>query len=452
MEYPDINQHVAKGSSSWTAYFRGRFGSDSRSDSYDQHQFGKEANEDYADGNRVSTSFEPSPKVMKMKWHKKVTSTLTSFVKHREIVPTRGKKLSLQNRVRSISQSFRKDGRGVLASFRTALKFVINRKCKKQSLLDLDSVGQMQEEGQLAAQINDETTDVSLNPLQKGIFYGAYLMEPDQQSCNTSAANQLQNMSFASGSNLCQGTHGKSKDPIACEQLSIPAAHTKAFESSNSQQKRIPEEVETKPKSAVESAALFSGRNSSSKYESPLLSEYRSWLAANPLEQFEYNCPPGGLDSVVLYFTSLQAIRKTFDDCKIVRLLLQGFQIKVDERDVAMHRAFKVELQDFLRLSPVNQVPRLFIKGRYVGGAEEVVNLNEDGTLVRLLNDCPKQISKEPCNGCAGVRFILCTNCNGSRKSVNQKEEEIQEDKDEAVEQYCQHCNEIGLIRCVKCL
>jgi len=50
-------------------------------------------------------------------------------------------------------------------------------------------------------------------------------------------------------------------------------------------------------------------------------------------------------DRIVVYLTSLRGIRRTFEDCNAVKMILKGFRVWVDERDVSMDRAFRKELQ-----------------------------------------------------------------------------------------------------------
>ncbi|KAL3700205.1 hypothetical protein R1sor_018227 [Riccia sorocarpa] len=138
----------------------------------------------------------------------------------------------------------------------------------------------------------------------------------------------------------------------------------------------------------------------------------------HPFHRFEYICPPGGERRVVLYFTSLRGIPKTYNSCMQLKLLLKAFGVAIDERDVALHSGFRKELQDLLG-QPL-PVPRLFIKGLYVGGAEDVSRLHEEGRLASLLPEfrLARQMSWNPeyCQGCGGLRFIPCLECNGSHK------------------------------------
>jgi len=158
-----------------------------------------------------------------------------------------------------------------------------------------------------------------------------------------------------------------------------------------------------------------------------------------------WKAPAGGEDKVVLYFTSLTIIRKTFDDCYVVKLILGGFRVLVDERDISMHAPFRQELQDLLGM-PI-RVPSLFIAGKYIGGVEEIQQLHEVGELAKYLQGFSLHTCASPCHGCGNARFIPCPNCDGSRKVFT-------EDKGGqpwGLFVRCPECNENGLIRCPVC-
>lgn len=160
------------------------------------------------------------------------------------------------------------------------------------------------------------------------------------------------------------------------------------------------------------------------------------------LREFEEKCPPGGNESVVFYTTSFRGIRKTFEDCSSVRFLLDSFKIVYEERDISMDLQYREELWKVLDRKVVP--PRLFIRGRHIGGADEVVGLHEQGLLKKLLQGIPLIQSNHPCSGCAGVRFVLCLNCNGSRKI-------ILEARSSKSAVRCLDCNENGLVKCPVC-
>lgn len=160
------------------------------------------------------------------------------------------------------------------------------------------------------------------------------------------------------------------------------------------------------------------------------------------LSDFEQKHPPGGNDCVILYSTSFRSIRKTFEDCQAIRFLLESFKVKFYVRDVSMHLKFREELWSILggRVIP----PRLFIKGRYIGGADEAIGLHEQGMLKKLLAGIPLNLSNSPCTGCGNLRFIVCSNCNGSRKV-------LEDGKNDEMQIRCPECNENGLVKCPAC-
>ncbi|XP_027332427.1 uncharacterized protein At5g39865-like [Abrus precatorius] len=149
---------------------------------------------------------------------------------------------------------------------------------------------------------------------------------------------------------------------------------------------------------------------------------------------------PGAEQRVVVYFTSLRVVRPTFEACKSVLSILRGFRVQIDERDVSMDSGFLTELGRIMgRAGP--SLPRVFIGGRYVGGAEEVRQLHEVGELKKLLEDLPA-VDPNECHVCAGHRFVLCDECNGSRKVYT----------DKSGFKTCNTCNENGLVKCPSCL
>lgn len=163
----------------------------------------------------------------------------------------------------------------------------------------------------------------------------------------------------------------------------------------------------------------------------------------DPFSEFEYRCPPGGSSSIILYTTSLRGIRKTFEDCNRTKFLLGTLQVVFYERDLSMHSGFRDELLEVMsdkRVIP----PRLFVKGRYIGGADEVVRLHEMGKLVPMLEGLPVAGLVRPCCvACGGLHFLPCFDCNGSRKRRREETDE---------EERCGRCNENGLVVCSLCL
>lgn len=164
---------------------------------------------------------------------------------------------------------------------------------------------------------------------------------------------------------------------------------------------------------------------------------------SDPLSEYPDKCPPGGTHSVVVYTTSLRGVRRTYEDCERVRTALEGQRVVFDERDVSLHNEYLNELKGILGDEASLPLPRLFVKGKYIGGVKEVVELDESGRLGRILNRAgvEKGIGRQACEGCGGARFVPCLDCGGSCKVVI-----------DGVKDRCGKCNENGLILCPLCL
>ncbi|XP_062216667.1 uncharacterized protein At3g28850-like [Phragmites australis] len=170
----------------------------------------------------------------------------------------------------------------------------------------------------------------------------------------------------------------------------------------------------------------------------------------------------------VLYFTSLRGVRTTYEDCCLARAILKGYAVRVDERDVSMHRGFRDELNGLLGLrggtlakcsAPAAPVlPSLFVDGELVGNADELKRQHEAGELAARLSGCESAAAGEAgaCEACGDVRFVLCEVCSGSCKVYvdnedEQGEDEASDDGGSAGFRRCPECNENGIVRCPVC-
>ncbi|CAN6287395.1 unnamed protein product [Urochloa humidicola] len=183
---------------------------------------------------------------------------------------------------------------------------------------------------------------------------------------------------------------------------------------------------------------------------------------ADPLEAFERRCPPGGERAVVFYTTSLRGVRKTFEDCATVRRLLVGLRVAFLERDVSMHAPYREELQALLcrdqdgggggagQASAFPVPPRLFVDGRYLGGADEVVALHERSQLRPVLRRAPRRGAGEgPCAVCGGAWFVVCGGCSGCHWLHDAGGATATAAAGGRVA--CSACNENGLVPCPLC-
>lgn len=146
----------------------------------------------------------------------------------------------------------------------------------------------------------------------------------------------------------------------------------------------------------------------------------------------------GSGSGVVLYTTTLRGVRRTFEDCNGVRALLESLGAPFQERDVSMDRGLRDQLWAAAGEKAVP--PRLFVRGRDLGGAGQVLALHEQGRLAPLL-PCGEAGARSRCGACAGVGFVVCGACDGSRKAGGDGGGRCRGG-----------CNENGLVMCPLCL
>lgn len=172
---------------------------------------------------------------------------------------------------------------------------------------------------------------------------------------------------------------------------------------------------------------------------------------------------PRGEDRLVMYFTSLRGVRKTYEDCCAVRVILKGLGVKVDERDVSMHSGFKEELKELLGEGWFSKgaLPKVFLGRKFLGGVEEINRMNEDGQLDKVVEGCELVDdgggvggigNGGPCEACGDVRFVPCETCSGSCKIYYEGDYDDEDPEDDEFGfQRCPDCNENGLTRCPIC-
>ncbi|XP_051121101.1 uncharacterized protein At5g39865-like [Andrographis paniculata] len=251
----------------------------------------------------------------------------------------------------------------------------------------------------------------------------------------------------------------------------VPPSHSSLSSSEDQQTPRVKEHSDA----AMADSDSNSNSNSNdtsiaSEFDPEVIATFRKALddlpPANtihlkPLESEDHQPLVPRTDKLTVYFTSLRGVRKTFEDCCHVRVLLKGLGVKVDERDVSMHSGFKEELKELLGDGFIGRgLPIVFIGKKCVGGADEIRRLNEEGELERTVESCELMDDTgggdgncNACEACGDVRFMPCETCSGSCKIYYEGEGDYEEDDeyDECGFQRCPDCNENGLIRCPIC-
>ncbi|KAE8708963.1 putative LRR receptor-like serine/threonine-protein kinase MRH1-like [Hibiscus syriacus] len=206
----------------------------------------------------------------------------------------------------------------------------------------------------------------------------------------------------------------------------------------------------SKPKSPHFSSTSFKDINSVLKEDEPFRSYpsvfHRFKLSTSLLRSLSAKKAENGHHSderVVLYFTSLRVVRKTFEDCKTVTSILHGYGVPIDGRDLSLDSDSVVELQRIVDRNEMKRsaLPLVFIGGKYIGGGEEIKRLHECGELKKLIGRSPIIVGSSVCDICGGLRFVLCRECNGSHKIYCEK----------SGFRTCNECNVNGLVRCPSC-
>lgn len=146
---------------------------------------------------------------------------------------------------------------------------------------------------------------------------------------------------------------------------------------------------------------------------------------------------------IVVYTTSMGGIRPKIKECAFIRKLFDNLGLKVDERDIFMHKDYQCELDKRLGIQNAT-VPHVFVNGNSLGGVKELEHLNETGELKILLQDFERRNSAV-CQSCGGFRYINCIQCHGSKRSRRTRiSRQISVLR-------CTSCNENGLQRCPEC-
>ena len=199
---------------------------------------------------------------------------------------------------------------------------------------------------------------------------------------------------------------------------------------------------------------------------------------------------------VVLYVTSVSAVRVTAGRCQRVRQTLANLGVEFLERDISMATAYKDELARRVAATAAAKgegdandaategeesekepkkpsssgkpptsvgssstsspselvVPCLFVDDAFVGSGEALDASAADGSLNALLEERGRvgraRAEKDACASCAGQKLVICDRCDGSMRW------RVEDKKTGAVlgERRCPWCNEVGMQECRTCV
>ena len=203
----------------------------------------------------------------------------------------------------------------------------------------------------------------------------------------------------------------------------------------------------------------------------------------------------GWTSVVVLYVTSVSAVRRTAGRCQRVRQTLANLGVEFLERDISMATAYKDELARRVAATAAAKgegdandaaadgeerenepkkpsssgkpptssgsssassqeliVPCLFVDDAFVGSGEALDASAADGSLRALLEERGRvgraRAEKDACASCAGRKLVICDRCDGSMRW------RVEDKKTGAVlgERRCPWCNEVGMQECQACV
>lgn len=72
---------------------------------------------------------------------------------------------------------------------------------------------------------------------------------------------------------------------------------------------------------------------------------------------------------VVIYTTSFHGVRSTYEECKYVLSVFHNLRVKVEEKDIYVHKFYHNELEERLQKRCV-AVPQVFVGGQHIGVSE----------------------------------------------------------------------------------
>ncbi|TKY51238.1 electron carrier [Spatholobus suberectus] len=135
-----------------------------------------------------------------------------------------------------------------------------------------------------------------------------------------------------------------------------------------------------------------------------------------------------------------------FEVCNTIRVTFEPFRVLICEWDMLVHSGFREKLGVLLKGKQKEAMvpPKVFMKGFYIGGTEEMLKVIQEGLLGDLLQGLPRKKIRTVCDNCGDMRFLPYFNCNGNCKTMAKEERR-------RVVVKCNHCNKNGLVLCPIC-
>ncbi|XP_045204605.1 glutaredoxin domain-containing cysteine-rich protein CG31559-like isoform X2 [Mercenaria mercenaria] len=189
---------------------------------------------------------------------------------------------------------------------------------------------------------------------------------------------------------------------------------------------------------------IVSSRGSVRGFKNRVRAGIATFIEQNGFSQRNYRQEEKG--KIIVYTTSMTVVREAADKCKAVRNMLQTHMVRYEERDMFMSAENQKELTERLGLSAI-RVPQVFADGVYIGDYDEVHKLNDTGELRSMFKNFTKIQVRSSCDKCGGYRYLPCTFCHGSKKSLHRNEF-----TEEFCALRCMQCDENGLMRCDECI
>ena len=73
----------------------------------------------------------------------------------------------------------------------------------------------------------------------------------------------------------------------------------------------------------------------------------------------------------MVYTTSFRGVRSTFEECKYVLSVFHNLRVRVEERDIYVHKYYHSELEERIEGEEERvNVPQVFISGQRIGVRE----------------------------------------------------------------------------------